>query len=129
MSHQGGRLAFTALVATLLSLDAYVAVALARQQPVPWAAVAPYATLAVAGLLAAPLVWWRQRAGYVGATAFGLLNVIANLLASAGGVWRVGALPQPTMPLIASTVTISALVVLYGVRAWREQAAPLNRGG
>lgn len=114
------RIAFTALIVTLVSLDTYIAFALARQQPIPWAMVAPYGALMAVGLLALPLVWWRHRAGSMCATALGVLNLLAELLATSGGLQLPAPMAQPTSPLIASTVAVSALVIVYGVRAWRE---------
>lgn len=114
------RIAVSSLVATLFSLGLGVAVGLAKQHPMPGMIVTINGTLMTVGLFALPLVWWHHKAGYVCAIAVGLINVIGDVFAIATGAPFSQGMPQGTIVVIVSQILVSALVILYCIRAWKE---------
>ena len=115
------RIAFSALVATVFSLGLGVALGLARQHPLPGLIVAINGTIMTAALFALPLVWWRHKIGYACAIAVGVVNVVGDASAIISGLPFSQGMPEGTIAIIVSQIIVSALVIVYGVRAWRER--------
>lgn len=114
------RIATSSLVATLFSLGLGVAIGLAKQHPMPGMIITINGTIMTVGLLALPLVWWRHKFGYVCAIAVGLINVLGDIFAIASGLPFSEGMPEGTIAVIISQIIVSALVVFFCIRAWRE---------
>jgi hypothetical protein len=114
------RIATSSLVATLFSLGLGVALGLARQHPMPGMIITVNGTVMTLGLLALPLVWWQHKLGYACAIAVGLINVIGDVFAIASGMPFSEGMPQGTIAVIISQIVVSALVICFCMRAWRE---------
>jgi len=114
------QMAVGALIATLFSLGIGVALGLARQHPMPGPIITINGTIMTVGLFALPLVWWRHKAGYICAIAVGLINVLGDGFAISTGLPFSEGMPQGTIAVIVSQIIASVLVIVYGIRAWRE---------
>ena len=114
------RIAVSSLVATLFSLGLGVALGLARQHPMPGMIVTINGTIMTVGLFALPLVWWSQKIGYGCAVAVGVVNVLGDAFAIATGLPFSEGMPQGTIAILVSQIAVSALVIVYCLRAWRE---------
>jgi hypothetical protein len=114
------RVAVSALMATLFSLGLGVALGLSRQHPMPGPIITINGTIMTVGLFALPLVWWREKVGYACAVAVGLVNVLGDAFAVATGLPFSEGMPQGTIAVILSQIAVSALVIVYCLRSWRE---------
>lgn len=72
-------------------------------------------------LFALPLVWWRQRVGYVGGIIAALVDVLGNVAGIASGTPTSGEVMSLVLVLVPIMQTVFAVPsVLFAVRAWRE---------
>jgi len=113
-------IAVSALVATLFSLGLGVALGLVRQHPMPGMIITVNGTILTVGLFALPLVWWRHKAGYICAILVGLINVVGDVSAIVSGLPFSEGMPEGTLAVILSQILVSALVIVYCIRAWKE---------
>lgn len=114
------RFGVSSLVAVLFSLGLGVALGLARQHPMPGMIVAVNGTIMTFGLFALPLVWWGHKTGYACAIAVGLVNVLGDAFAIGTGLPFSEGMPEGTIAVIVSQIAVSALVIVFCLRAWRE---------
>jgi hypothetical protein len=115
------QVAIGSLVATLFSLGTGVAVGLAKLHPMPGPIVIINGAIITVGLFALPLVWWRNKIGYVCAILVGLVNVIGDLIGFAQGMPFSPGMPEGTPVFIVLQIIFSALLVVYTIRMWREK--------
>lgn len=115
------QVAIGSLVATLYSLGTGVAVGLAKLHPMPGLIIITNGAIITVALFAFPLVWWRNKIGYVCAILVGLANVIGDLVAFAQGLPFSPGMPEGTPVFIVLQIIFSALLVVYTIRMWREK--------
>lgn len=121
---EGGKLSTMGQItlATLLSLTIYSVlvfwIAVAQVTGGPDLPVAFVATLFVlVGVILLPLIWWGQKAGFLGALGVGVFGVIANIL---GAVGAFGELASEALIAIIPAILINLVLAGSSWRAWRE---------
>ena len=113
--------AIASMIATLFSLGTGVALGLAKLHPMPGAIVITNGAIITVALFALPLMWWRNKAGYICAIFVGLANVVGDIMAFAQGLPGSEGMPQSMPFFIILQMVFSVLLIVYTVQMWREK--------
>ncbi|MFQ5998247.1 MAG: hypothetical protein ACE5KO_02980 [Candidatus Bathyarchaeia archaeon] len=72
------------------------------------------------GFVFLPLLWWRNKSGYIGAIGVGILSLV-NLLFGVGDI-ATGVAPVVGLVSIIPGIVVAIVLVAFTAAAWREKA-------
>ncbi|MFQ5761737.1 MAG: hypothetical protein ACE5PO_01765 [Candidatus Bathyarchaeia archaeon] len=112
------QVALSAMVATIV-MGGIVVSAFFAQVPnsPPEIAAVLAASAMLLGLMFLPLMWWRNRAGYIGAIGVGIFTLIQGVIGLAGNIPA----SNPVVAVEIVALVISVVLIVSSAAAWREK--------
>lgn len=84
------------------------------------AAISTQAVILVLAFIFLPLLWWRNKVGYIGAMVVGISATINALIALSDAL--AGATPGEGLLVIMPWLVISVVLIASSAATWREKA-------